>query len=220
MTDPTKRMSTIYSEVAEGSPERRETQEPSSPLKTTTVPAIRVDTDVLQKAETGQVPAVRSEAEGRDDHDSQDSDRITEETRPMPESSHQTASTRAPSVLIIEDTTELAEVISATLERMNMRTATETHGGKALARFAEVDPDVILLDIGLPDITGWQFLEGIKETRKATDKMPIVIVITAYGDPANRLVGKLQGVHDYLVKPFTADEVEKVVQRALTSRAQ
>jgi CheY-like chemotaxis protein len=138
----------------------------------------------------------------------------------MPESIHNTTSTRAPSVFIVEDTTELAEVISATLERMNLKIATETHGGKALARYAEVDPDVILLDIGLPDITGWQFLEGIKETRKDTDKMPIVIVITAYGDPANRLVGKLQGVHDYLIKPFTADEVEKVVQRALSSKTQ
>ncbi len=220
MTDQFKRTSTILSEVAEGSPERRETQEPQSPLKTTTVPAIKPDTDVVPKAETGQVPAVRSQAEGRDDHESQDADRITEETRPMPESARNTTSTRAPSVLIVEDTIELAEVISATLERMNMQTATETHGSKALTRYAEVDPDVILLDIGLPDITGWQFLEGIKETRKATDKLPIVIVITAYGDPANRLVGKLQGVHDYLVKPFTADEVEKVVQRALSSKAQ
>jgi CheY-like chemotaxis protein len=213
-------MSTMFSEVAEGSPERRESQEPQSPLQTTTVPSIRPNTDIAPKAETGQVPAVRSEAEGRDDHDSQDADRITEETRPMPESVHNTTATRAPSVLIVEDTTELAEVISATLERMNMKIATETHGGKALARYAEVNPDVILLDIGLPDITGWQFLEGIKETRQDTDKMPIVIVITAYGDPANRLVGKLQGVQDYLIKPFTADEVEKVVQRALSSQAQ
>jgi CheY-like chemotaxis protein len=219
MTDQFKRTSTILSEVAEGSPERRESQEPQSPLQTTTVPSIRPNADIAPKAETGQVLAVRSEAEGRDDHDSQDADRITEDTRPMPESIHNTTSTRAPSVFIVEDTTELAEVISATLERMNMRIATETHGGKALARYSEIDPDVILLDIGLPDITGWQFLEGIKETRKDTDKMPIVIVITAYGDPANRLVGKLQGVHDYLIKPFTADEVEKVVQRALSSKA-
>jgi|FLYN01.1.fsa_nt_gi CheY-like chemotaxis protein len=220
MTDQFKRTSTILSEVAEGSPERRETQEPSSPLQTTTMPAIKADTGVVQKAETGQVPAVRSEAEGRDDHDSQDADRITEETRPMPETANTTTATRSPSVLIVEDTAELAEVISATLERMNMKTATESHGAKALARYADFNPDVILLDIGLPDITGWQFLEGVKEKRKAGDKLPIVIVITAYGDPANRLVGKLQGVHDYLIKPFTADEVEKVVQRALTSKAQ
>jgi CheY-like chemotaxis protein len=183
------------------------------------VPTIKADTGVAPKAETGQVSAVRTEAEGRDDHDSQDADRITEDTRPMPEAAHNTSSTRAPSVLIVEDTTELAEVISATLERMNMKTTHETHGVKALARIAELKPDVILLDIGLPDITGWQFLEGIKENNML-DQMPVVIVITAYGDPANRLIGKLQSVHEYLIKPFTADEVEKVVQRALSSRTQ
>jgi len=43
-------------------------------------------------------------------------------------------------------------------------------------------------------------------------------VITAYGDPANRLVGKLQGVYDYLIKPFTSDEVERVVIGAINSR--
>jgi len=212
-------MSTIFSEVAEGSSERRETQEPASPLQTTTVPVIRADTGVDPKAETGQIPMVRSEAEGRDDYDSQDADRITEDTRPMPEAAHHTTSTRAPSVLIVEDTTELAEVISATLERMNMKTAHETHGVKALARVAEFSPDVILLDIGLPDITGWQFLEGMKDKLK-DNRMPVVIVITAYGDPANRLIGKLQSVHEYLIKPFTAEEVEKVVQRALSSKAQ
>ena len=47
--------------------------------------------------------------------------------------------------------------------------------------------------------------------------MPKIIVITAYGDPANRLIGKLQNVHEYLVKPFTSDEVERVVLSALSS---
>lgn len=209
---------TILSEVAEGSPEHGETRELDSPLQTTTLPAVKADTGIAPSAQTGTLPAVRTE--GKDYHESQDADRVTEETRPMPETAQNTASMRAPSVLIVEDTTELAEVIQATLERMNMKTVHETHGSKALSRFAELNPDVVLLDIGLPDISGWQFLEGMKEKRKDTDKMPVVIVITAYGDPANRLVGKLQGVHDYLVKPFTADEVEKVVQRALSSTAQ
>jgi DNA-binding response OmpR family regulator len=49
--------------------------------------------------------------------------------------------------------------------------------------------------------------------------MPKVVIITAYGDPANRLIGKLQNVHDYLIKPFTAEEVERVVLGALSSSA-
>jgi len=74
----------------------------------------------------------------------------------------------------------------------------------------------VLLDIGLPDMTGWKFLEAVKEKHK--DEMPIIIVITAYGDPANRLVAKFQGVYNYLIKPFTSDEVEQVVMSALRSK--
>jgi CheY-like chemotaxis protein len=121
------------------------------------------------------------------------------------------------SVLILEDTTELAEVIQATLERLNMQVAIETHGGKALSHYETVKPDVVLLDLGLPDMNGWKFLEAVKEKYKT--QLPIIIVITAYGDPANRLVGKLQGVYDYLIKPFTSDEVERVVTGALSTRS-
>ena len=97
-----------------------------------------------------------------------------------------------------------------------MTTVHETHGTKAYDRFYKLKPDVLLLDIGLPDMTGWKLLESIKEENDERH-MPKVIVITAYGDPANRLIGKLQNVHDYLIKPFTADEVEKVVLGALNS---
>jgi CheY-like chemotaxis protein len=124
--------------------------------------------------------------------------------------------TAVASVLILEDTTELAEVIQATLERLDMKVAIETHGGKALSHYESVKPDVVLLDLGLPDMNGWKFLETIKEKYKSD--LPVIIVITAYGDPANRLVGKLQGVYDYLIKPFTSDEVERVVTGALKSR--
>ncbi|HLV34172.1 MAG TPA: response regulator, partial [Spirillospora sp.] len=121
----------------------------------------------------------------------------------------------APSILIIEDSTELAEIIEATLQRLDMVTVHETHGNKAFKRYQEAIPDVILLDIGLPDMTGWKLLENIRD--KSGDRaMPKVIIITAYGDPANRLIGKLQNVHDYLIKPFTAEEVERVVLGALS----
>ncbi|MBN8639299.1 MAG: hypothetical protein J0M07_28530 [Anaerolineae bacterium] len=71
--------------------------------------------------------------------------------------------------------------------------------------------------MSLPDIPGWKVLESIKERQKETGgAMPIVIVITAYGDPANRLVGKLHGVYSYLIKPFTPGDVEQIVRKALS----
>ena len=199
-------------QAAEGSTEGRETREPESPLQTMRIPAVRSSGEASPAAETGLVTAVHVMAEGRDHNDNQDAFRTTAEIHTASEKQPERQTLKTPSVLIIEDTTELGEVIQATLERINMIAAHETHGTKALTRFDAMHPDVVLLDIGLPDMNGWKFLEAVKE--KYND-MPIIIVITAYGDPANRLVGKLQGVYDYLIKPFTASDVEKVVVRAL-----
>jgi DNA-binding response OmpR family regulator len=122
--------------------------------------------------------------------------------------------THVPRVLIVEDTVELGEVIQATLQRMHIMAFCETHGLKALKRYEEIQPDLVLLDIGLPDMTGWKVLDAMKES-KAIFRRPAIVVITAYGDPANRLMGKVQGVDSYLIKPFTPDEVQKVVQDVL-----
>ncbi|MBL8161090.1 MAG: response regulator [Anaerolineae bacterium] len=210
----------VIDENAEGKPVAGETKEPANPLKTTSIPIVRTGISRAPAAETGLIaPVMLTSHEGHDTTEAQDSSRTTAETNqaaPFAQHAPDKATPGSPSVLIIEDTTELAEVIQATLERMNMTTVHETHGGKALSRFESMSPDIVLLDIGLPDMTGWKFLETIKEKHKGN--LPIIIVITAYGDPANRLVGKLQGVYDYLIKPFTSDEVEKVVLTAFQSR--
>ncbi len=217
----TKRLTTASNitiqDVAESVP-TGEDKEPIDPLKTVSVPAIKIRPATGPSAETGLVSAMLPQAEGNEDDDSRDSSRTTAEIQhsPMPQLGATMTVPGSPSVLIIEDTIELAEVIQATLERMNMVTAHETHGNKAISRFEQLHPDIVLLDIGLPDMTGWKFLETVKETHKGL--MPIIIVITAYGDPANRLVAKLQGVYDYLIKPFTSDEVERVVSGALSSK--
>lgn len=211
--------SNIRDEIGEGSPDLGEIKEPVNPLTTTTSPIIKTSGGFAPTAETGMIPAIFIVPhEGQDNAESQDASRTTAEIQvaPLNQKATQTMTEHMPSVLIIEDTTELAEVIQATLERMNMHTIHETHGGKAITRFDEMHPDVVLLDIGLPDMTGWKFLEAVKEKHK--DEMPIIIVITAYGDPANRLVAKFQGVYNYLIKPFTADEVEQVVMSALRSK--
>ena len=61
--------------------------------------------------------------------------------------------------------------------------------------------------------SGWKLLDAIRDLDE--NDRPLVVVITAHGDPANRLMGKLQGVHGYLIKPFTTDEVERVVTHVL-----
>lgn len=205
------------SERAEGAQSGSDAREAASPAVTTTASVVRISTDSgAPAAETGMVAAVIIPTrEGIDRNDAQDASRTTAETKTMP-APKVSGRTHAPAVLIVEDNTELAEIIEATLQRLDIVTAHETHGNKALVRFQRMKPDVVLLDIGLPDMTGWKLLDDIRERHGGTD-LPAIVVITAYGDPANRLVGKLQNVHGYLIKPFTADEVERVVISALGS---
>jgi len=125
-----------------------------------------------------------------------------------------TTVTHIPRALVVEDTLELGELIKTALAKIRVLAFTETHGMKALERYNEIKPDIVLLDIGLPDMIGWRVLDSIKET-KAMFKRPAIVIITAYDDPANRLMGKLQGVDDYLIKPFTPEEIQGVVKRVL-----
>jgi len=210
-------------DMAEGSPYAYESREPDTRSEATDFQVVASDTEKAKSAaETGLITAVNLSGEGKDDDDVQDSDLTSGETQsdPVAEQETETKEQRTPKVLIVEDTTELAEIIQATLERMSMETFHETHGNKALEKFNELNPEVVLLDISLPDMTGWKIMDAIKQRLEETSgKMPVVIVITAYDDPANRLVGKLQGIHSYLIKPFTSDEIEKAVTQALSSAA-
>jgi DNA-binding response OmpR family regulator len=119
-----------------------------------------------------------------------------------------------PRILIIEDHIELAEIIQVSLRKLSVVTFVETSGEKALEMFDRINPQLVMLDIGLPDMTGWKVLDAIKE-RRGEDARPVIVVLTAYSDPANRLMGKLQGVHEYIIKPFTPQEIQRVVTDVL-----
>lgn len=184
---------------------------------------------ITPKAETGVMEKTMILGGIGEDDNAQDARRTTAETRAVsgkvseavrePMSDAQ-VDMHIPSVLIVEDAFELAEILQITLRRLKLTTAHESFGERALQRFEELRPEIVLLDISLPDMPGWQVLENIKELSRVEGvDMPIVIVITALGDPANRLIGKLQGVYRYLIKPFTPREVEQIVREALSTRA-
>jgi len=121
-------------------------------------------------------------------------------------------------VLVVEDTPELAEMVVATLRRVHISAEYELRGENALKRYIETKPPVILLDLNLPDLPGWKVLEAIRDySRDNGVTGPRIIIMTAMGDPANRLVGKLQGVHGYIVKPCPTAELQATVRNALES---
>ncbi|MEP7290879.1 MAG: response regulator [Chloroflexota bacterium] len=215
------RYAIITDQQAEGSPKSHEANEPASPRQTTPMPPVRPTFLTPPVAETGMFPMLVL-SEGAENRDTQDASRTTDETRPasqaLPSATVSTAGQLT--ALIVEDTLELAEILQVTLQRMKIITAHESHVERAVARYHDMTPNLVLLDIGLPDGPGWKVLDLIKESQRGSAaQMPVVIVITAYGDAANRLVGKLHGVYSYLVKPFTPSEVEGVVRSALSGAA-
>ena len=203
---------------AEGSPDSWEQQEPPNPLRTSTLPAIQEPRE-MRIGDTGILAIVTQGEDSDDQTDVQDSsltrDEVTLETDIKTDSSMRTDMDKQP-VLIVEDSVEIGEVILATLEGMGLDAHHAVHGRIAIDLLPKIDPTLIFMDIGLPDISGWKMLDLIREYYAGVGKdVPDIIVITAYGDPANRLIGKLQNIHSYLIKPFTPDQVENIARMAL-----
>lgn len=119
--------------------------------------------------------------------------------------------------LIIEDSEDQGEILSITLKRLKMHAIVEPSGKGALQKYRQVGADLIMLDINLPDMSGWEVLDAIKEI-PPDEKPPAVIVLTAYGDQKNRLAGKLRGIDAYLVKPFLPDRITEVVLTVMENR--
>lgn len=116
-------------------------------------------------------------------------------------------------ILIVEDAVELAQIAQIALHRMGLQTYHAPNGQRALDFLAGNRPDLMLLDIGLPGMSGWDILEAIKTNENAD--FPIII-LTASGDPVNRLIGRLQErVIRYMVKPFSVDDLSRAVREAL-----
>jgi DNA-binding response OmpR family regulator len=116
--------------------------------------------------------------------------------------------------LIVEDTDDIAGLMQFTLRRMGIESHHASSGFTALAYLEQNTPDIMLLDINMPGMTGWDVLEALK-TRAPEVSFP-VIVLTALTDPANRMIGKLQShVVRYLTKPFDMDVFEAAVREAL-----
>jgi len=105
-------------------------------------------------------------------------------------------------VLIVEDESNIAELLHLYLEKEGFETAVASDGGKGVELFRSFQPDLVLLDIMLPVLDGWGVLKKIRES----DKTP-VIMLTAKGETNDKVMGLESGADDYVVKPFEMKEV-------------
>ncbi|MBN2516973.1 MAG: response regulator transcription factor [Deltaproteobacteria bacterium] len=115
-------------------------------------------------------------------------------------------------ILIIEDDTHIAEGMKLNLSLQGYNVFIAPDGTSGLQQWKELKPDLIVLDIMLPHIDGISVLRSI---RLEDERIPILIV-SAKGEPDDRIEGLLYGVDDYLAKPFHLDEFLLRVERLLT----
>lgn len=122
-----------------------------------------------------------------------------------------------PTILIIEDEKDLAELISFNLEKEGFRPVTALSGSEGFEIACREHPDMILLDLMLPGMMGTEICRELRR-RADTGSIPI-IMLTAKGEEIDRVVGFELGADDYLVKPFSTRELLLRI-RAILRRAQ
>ncbi len=117
-----------------------------------------------------------------------------------------------PSILIIEDEQSLAASIAYMVELNSLIAIVAENGGIALQILASTPVSMVLCDINLPDITGYDVLKKLQHYPLAAANIPFIF-LTAYGDDDDRQYGLNLGATDYLVKPFGMHELMKVVKK-------
>jgi two-component system, OmpR family, response regulator RegX3 len=122
-------------------------------------------------------------------------------------------SSQRPTILLVEDERAITEPLAEALEREGFNAALAGTAADAMQTARSREPDLVLLDIGLPDGSG---LDVCRELRR--DSRVPIIMLTARGSEADRVAGLELGADDYIVKPFSAREVVARV-RAVLRRA-
>ena len=107
-----------------------------------------------------------------------------------------------PLILVVEDDNSVKNLITTTLKAHDYRYLTAPNGGGAILEASSHNPDIVLLDLGLPDIDG---VEVIKKIRTWSN-MPI-IVISARSEDTDKIDALDAGADDYLTKPFSVEEL-------------
>ncbi len=116
-------------------------------------------------------------------------------------------------ILVVEDDPAIRNLMATTLKANDYRYITAENGANALLLASSSQPDVILLDLGLPDMDGVQVIQNIR----AWSQMPI-IVISARSEDSDKIEALDAGADDYLTKPFSVEELLarlRVTQRRL-----
>ena len=117
-------------------------------------------------------------------------------------------------ILVVEDSNTTRTVIRKMLSQQGYKVIEAKDGLEALDKYEETSPDLILLDVIMPGMNGYQTLSALKKSHNLGDTP--VIMLSA-GDLINKMKGKMAGSAEYLTKPFNALQLVKTVKQHLTN---
>ena len=114
------------------------------------------------------------------------------------------------SVLIVEDDKNISDLLQMYLEKEGYAVTTAYDGGAGLQKFRTIKPDLVLLDLMMPVLDGWEVCKAIR----AESKTP-VIMLTAKSETDDKVAGLRSGADDYITKPFEMREVLARIEAVL-----
>lgn len=117
-------------------------------------------------------------------------------------------------ILLVDDEPHVLELLSVTLEDEEYRILEAKNGKEALSQFEKERPQVVLLDIRMPDMDGLEVLHQIKESNQTSS----VIMMSAHGAMKTVLQAMKRGAYDYLTKPVDLEKVKVLIRRALEAQ--
>jgi DNA-binding response OmpR family regulator len=112
-------------------------------------------------------------------------------------------------VLIVEDDEDIAELLAHRVRRQGHHATVARNGAEAIDHARSAPPDLVLLDLGLPDMHGWDVLDRLRDDDRLTDVPVLVVSITDEGVSADH------DVQGHITKPFGAADLDRRVAAAL-----
>lgn len=118
-------------------------------------------------------------------------------------------------VLVVDDEESVRALLERVLAREGYTVATAANGEDALGKVSRLDIEMVLLDIKMPGMSGMEVLRQLNASRPDIG----VVMVTSVADMQTAVEAMKLGAHDYITKPFNADEVVRTVQKAIQKRA-
>ncbi len=118
-------------------------------------------------------------------------------------------------VLVVDDEADIRELVRLNLELDGHSVVTVASGAEAVEYAVGEQPDVIVLDVMMPNLDGWEVLMELKNSPDAVVQVIPIIMLTARADDLDRIRGGIEGAIRYLTKPFSPSELRREVGAAL-----